>query len=73
MLSHRRPVPAGNPHPPAVVVAEGVRAHPHARAPVWGTALTIVYLVAVRAWLGGLVHMLHTARHWRVRVCPEFR
>ncbi|MFC4949252.1 copper resistance CopC/CopD family protein [Pseudonocardia sp. GCM10023141] len=49
----------------AVVAAEGFRAHPHASSLVWGTALTIVHLIAVSVWIGGLVHVLRVARHWR--------
>ncbi|WP_297549173.1 copper resistance protein CopC [Amycolatopsis sp.] len=51
----------------AVVVAEGLRAHPHADSPVLGAALTIVHLLAAGAWVGALVHVLRTARAWRGR------
>jgi copper transport protein len=51
----------------AVVVAEGLRAHPHADSPVLGAALTIVHLLAAGAWVGALVHVLITARAWRGR------
>lgn len=49
----------------AVVAAEGVRAHPHADAPVLGTSLTIGHVLAVTVWVGALVHVLRVARRWR--------
>jgi copper transport protein len=51
----------------AVVVAEGMRAHPHADSPVLGTALTIVHLLAAGVWVGALVQVLRVARTWRSR------
>ena len=49
----------------AVVLAEGVRAHPHAQSPLWGTALTAIHLLAATVWIGTLLHVLRVARHWR--------
>ena len=51
----------------AVVAAEGMRAHPHATSPIWGTALTIAHLVAATVWIGTLLHVLRAARQWRGR------
>jgi copper transport protein len=49
----------------AVVAAEGVRAHPHADSPVWGTTLTITHLLTAALWVGALLHVLRTAHRWR--------
>jgi copper transport protein len=49
----------------AVVAAEGMRAHPHAESPMWGTALTIAHLLAATVWIGTLLHVLRAARQWR--------
>jgi copper transport protein len=48
----------------AVVAAEGVRAHPHAASPLWGTALTITHLLTAALWVGALLHVLRTAHRW---------
>ncbi len=49
----------------AVIAAEGVRAHPHAASPLWGTALTITHLLTAALWVGALLHVLRTAHRWR--------
>ncbi|MFD1517356.1 copper resistance CopC/CopD family protein [Pseudonocardia yunnanensis] len=51
-----------------VVVAEGLRAHPHEDSPILGTALTIAHLLAAGIWIGTLVHVLRVAHRWRDRV-----
>jgi len=50
-----------------VVAAEGLRAHPHADSPIWGTALTVTHLLAVAVWVGALAHVLRVAHRWRGR------
>lgn len=49
----------------AVVAAEGLRAHPGAFSPVWGTVLTVVHLSSASIWIGGLVHVMRAGRQWR--------
>ncbi|SDY65736.1 copper transport protein [Modestobacter sp. DSM 44400] len=49
----------------AVLVAEGLRAHPEGYSPGWGAALTVVHLGAAALWTGALIHVLRTARAWR--------
>lgn len=50
-----------------VVAAEGLRAHPHAVNPLWGSVLTVVHLSAVAVWIGALAHVLVLVRRWRDR------
>lgn len=49
----------------AVLVAEGLRAHPEGYSPGWGAALTAVHLGAAALWTGALVHVVRTAGTWR--------
>jgi len=49
----------------AVVIAEGLRAHPDAYSPGWGAVLTVVHLAAAAVWVGALVQVVRAARAWR--------
>lgn len=49
----------------AIVLVEGLRAHPEAYRPGWGAALTVVHLAAAAVWVGALIHVLRTARRWQ--------
>jgi putative copper export protein len=49
----------------AVVVAEALRAHPATEhSPLIGSALTLVHLTCAGLWVGGLLRVLRTLRHW---------
>jgi putative copper export protein len=49
----------------AVVVAEALRAHPATEhSPLIGSALTLVHLTCAALWVGGLLRVLRTLRHW---------
>jgi copper transport protein len=50
----------------AVVVAEGVRAHPNVAVPGWGAVLTGVHVVAAAVWVGALVTVVRAVWVWRV-------
>ncbi|MFD3522993.1 CopD family protein [Streptomyces sp. NPDC058653] len=52
----------------AVALAEALRAHPEPYSPEWGTALTVVHLIAASLWAGGLCHVLRTM--WLRRAAP---
>jgi putative copper export protein len=63
----RSPRPAAQVWPlAAVVLAEGLRAHPATEhgAPV-GSALTLVHVTCAALWAGGLLHVLRLLRGWR--------
>jgi copper transport protein len=49
----------------SVLIAEGLRAHPHAASPWLGLAITVLHLAAAAVWTGVLVHVLRTALRWR--------
>ncbi|GAA3782099.1 CopD family protein [Streptomyces phyllanthi] len=50
----------------AIAVAEALRAHPATeQGPLLGSGLTLVHLVCASLWVGGLLHVLRTLRHWR--------
>jgi len=50
----------------AVVVAEALRAHPTTEhSPLVGSGLTLVHLTCASLWVGGLLYVLRTLRHWR--------
>ncbi len=51
----------------AVLVSEGLRAHPEAYVAGWGAALTAVHLGAAALWAGALFHVVRTALAWRGR------
>ncbi|OIJ87229.1 CopD family protein [Streptomyces colonosanans] len=52
--------------PAAVIVAEALRAHPTTEhSPLVGSGLTLVHLICGTLWLGGLLYVLRTLRHWR--------
>lgn len=51
-------VPAGV----VVVMAEGLRAHPHAQWPIWGALSVGVHLLAAAIWIGALTHVIRAAR-----------
>lgn len=48
----------------AVLVAEGVRAHPETAVPGWGALLTVVHLLAASVWVGALVVVVGNAVRW---------
>lgn len=49
----------------AVAVAEALRAHPAPEhSPLIGSALTLVHIVCASLWVGGLLYVLRTLRHW---------
>lgn len=50
-----------------VVGLEAFRAHPREAAGALGAVALGVHLLAGALWLGGLVHTLRLARHWRSR------
>ncbi len=49
----------------AVVVAEGLRAHPESVVPAGGALLTWVHLLAAALWTGMLLYVLRAAIAWR--------
>jgi len=49
----------------AVLVAEGLRAHPQSYLGGAGVALTVVHLGAAAVWVGALAHVVRAARRWR--------
>ncbi len=49
----------------AVIVAEGLRAHPGIANPLIGVPLTVFHLGAAALWVGTLVYILRTAIVWR--------
>jgi len=50
----------------AVVVAEALRAHPPTEhSPLVGFVLTVIHLTCGSMWVGGLLYVLRTLRHWR--------
>ena len=49
----------------AVVLLEGVRAHPGEAVGTLGVLLTVVHLAAAAVWVGGLVHVVRQATAWR--------
>ncbi|HTT00253.1 MAG TPA: CopD family protein [Streptosporangiaceae bacterium] len=49
----------------AVVVAEGIRAHPETIVPVVGALITYCHLIPAMLWAGMLVYVLRTAISWR--------
>ena len=51
----------------AVVLLEGVRAHPGEAVGSLGVLLTVVHLAAAAVWVGGLVHVVRLALAWRGR------
>lgn len=51
----------------AVVLLEGVRAHPGEAVGSFGVLLTVVHLAAAAVWVGGLVHVVRLAIAWRGR------
>jgi len=53
-----------------VVLAEAFRNHLSVRAGVLGAVLMATHLLAVCAWVGGLVQVLRTARVWRAKGLP---
>ena len=69
LVAHTRPAPVIRVGAAAallaVVAAEGLRAHPGASSPIWGTVLTMVHLVSASVWIGGLVHVVRAGRLWR--------
>ncbi len=49
----------------AIAVAEALRAHPTTEhSPLIGSGLTLVHVVCASLWVGGLLHVLRTLRHW---------
>jgi copper transport protein len=51
----------------AVVLLEGIRAHPGEAVGSLGVLLTVVHLAAAAVWVGGLVHVVRLALTWRGR------
>ena len=49
----------------AVVLLEGIRAHPGEAVGSFGVLLTVVHLAAAAVWVGGLVHVVRQAIAWR--------
>nr|WP_229821320.1 CopD family protein [Streptomyces ruber] len=50
----------------AIAVAEALRAHPTTEhGPLVGSALTLVHVACAALWVGGLLYVLRTLRHWR--------
>jgi copper transport protein len=70
-LARRRParLPEGWVAAPlvAVLLAEGLRAHPNTTAPGWGAALTVVHLAGAAIWVGALAHVARTMWVWRAQ------
>ncbi|WP_121713352.1 CopD family protein [Streptomyces sp. E5N91] len=49
----------------AVIVADALRAHPTTEySPLLGSGLTLVHLTCASLWVGGLLYVLRTLRHW---------
>lgn len=51
----------------AVLVAEGLRAHPDGYLPSWGAALTALHLGAAALWVGALLQVVRSGLAWRGR------
>ncbi len=49
----------------AVVVAEGLRAHPESIVPGWGALLTMAHLLAAALWAGMLFYVVRAGIAWR--------
>ncbi len=49
----------------AVVIAEGLRAHPEAIVPGWGALLTVAHLLPAALWAGMLFYVVRAGIAWR--------